>query len=171
MTRSTISFPVREDLTSESSGIAILAFLTITHPEIAEPLRFVSDGGDYVRDGVTWTGIPFEFALLTDTDRPPETKIKIQNVDRVIGESIMAMGTEPARVKIELLSSLDFDETVEPRAEIGTAHVEYSASGLMLINISMNALEVSGSLKSWDYTQEIWPMTAATKDRLPALFR
>lgn len=171
MTRSSVSFSLREELIGEEGEHVQLAFITITHTTLPEPLRFVSDGVNYVRDGVMWTGIWFDVQILSDNENRPQTKLKIQNVDRQIGEAILAMGSDPCRLQIELLSSEDFDTTVDPRAEVGTAHVNYVAKHLYLLNISMNALEVTATVKGWDYTQEKYPSLAATKDRLPGLFR
>lgn len=171
MTRSTVPFSLREALNAEGTESVQLAFVTITHPTLTDPLRFVSDGVDYIRGGVTWTGLWFDVQVLSDDENRPQTKLKIQNVDRAIGQAILSMGADPCRLQLELLSSDDFDLTVSPRTEIGTAHVNYEAKHLYLLNISMNALEVSGTVKGWDYSQEVYPSMAATKDRLPGLFR
>ncbi len=171
MTRSTISASLREALVAQDSDVIVLAFLTVTHPELSGPLRFVSDGVDYVRGGETWTGLPFDIKILDDTDSPPKATIEIPNVDRIIGEAVLGMGNEPARIMIELLSSEDFDIEAEPRQEIGTAHVNYRAAGLFLVNVTVDVTKVSGTLKSWDYTQEVVPAISATRDILPGLFR
>lgn len=171
MTRETVAFSLREALTSGNSDVVPLAFLTITHPSLSEAFYFVSDGVDFTRGGVTWTGIPFDITFLSDNERPPISELTIQNVDRVIGERIKAIGIEPCRVKLEILSSADFDETVEPRAEIGTAHVHVLADHLFLVNVHVDVLSITGTLKSWDYTQELYPAYSATKDRLPGLFK
>lgn len=171
MTRATVANSLRAALIAQESDVIVLPFVTITHPSMADSLHFVSDQADYVRGGRTWVGLPFDIEILTDEESPPVAQIRLPNVDRIIGESILAVGVEPARVMIELLSSEDFDLSLDPRQEVGTAHVHYRAANLFLINVAVNSVEITGTLKSWDYTQEIWPKVSATRDRLPALFR
>jgi hypothetical protein len=147
-----------------------LIFLTISHDTLLDPLRVVRDTKDYVYDGETWTGFPFEISILSDTDEAPSATLEIQNVDLIIGETIHNLMTPP-RLKLELLSSDDFDLTVDPRVEIGTPSPEYVADKLFLANVRLDALTVSGEIVGWDYVQRTWPGIRATQNRLPGLFR
>lgn len=47
--------------------------------------------------------------------------------------------------------------------------VEYQATNLMFQNISVNAMEISADLTSFDMTSEPWPAIRTTTDRLPGL--
>lgn len=161
---------LRRVLDLQESGEAILGFLTISHDDLATPIRVACDGVDYVRLGETWTGFPFKFAILSDGEATPKTQIEVQNVDRKIGDALKAI-TSPARVQIDIIAASEFDQTVEPRVALGTPLVAYSAKHLFLVNVSVDAGTVTGDVVSWDYTQTTWPARRATQDRFPGLFR
>jgi hypothetical protein len=153
----------------ETDGIA-LVFLTVEHPELGAPTRIVSDGEAFTLDGHTWTAFPFQITLLTDADRPPEARLAIQNVDRRLSRLVRQI-IDPPKLKIEVIWSDQFDLTVTPRTEIGTAARIYSAEQCYLTDIEATAEELTGTIRSWDYAQELWPGLMATESRLPGLFR
>lgn len=162
---------IRRDLQAEASPNALLGFLTIWHRNLIEPIRVVSDPVDYVVGGLQFIGCPFEFQLLTDEDRAPQTQIRIQNVDRRIGEALRAV-TDRATVQLEARSTADFDLSVMPREELpGGSSVIYGFRHFDLIDVTVTPLEVSGTLMLRDYTQEPWPGKRATQSRTPGLFR
>jgi Concanavalin A-like lectin/glucanases superfamily/Domain of unknown function (DUF1833) len=117
MTRNVTS-AFRRTAESSFSDEVDLCFLTISHPTLSEPIRVVWDTKDFVYDGNTFTGFPFDLEILSDDEQPPQARLVIQNVDPRIGDTIRAL-TSPPRLKIELLSSDDFDLTVDPRIETG----------------------------------------------------
>lgn len=166
----TLSGALKRLLLTQMTGAGIIAFLTIDHDNLAEPIRVACDGVNYVRDGETFTGFPFKFGLLTDDENPPKAQIEIQNADRKIGDALRSL-TSPARLTLELLSADEFDQTVKPRVALGTPPIEYEASNLFLVNVSVNAMTITGDVVSWDYTQDSWPARRATQDRFPGLFR
>lgn len=147
-----------------------LVFLTISHETISDPIRVVRDTKEYVRDGVTWSAFWFDIELLTDEDSAPTASLSVQNVDLRIGEALQELRS-PARVQFELFSSDDFDLSVVPRVPIGTPEPEYIAPHLYLANVKLDAMNVSGQLVGWDYSQRAWPGVRATQNRLPGLFR
>lgn len=165
-----ISGALKRSLLLQVSGAGIIAFLTIEHADLAEPIRVACDGVDYVRDGETFIGFPFKFGLLTDDESPPRAQIEVQNADRTIGDALRGL-TSPARLTLELISADEFDQTVKPRVALGTPPIEYSASNLFLVNVSVDAMTITGDVVSWDYTQDSWPARRATQDRFPGLFR
>lgn len=61
--------------------------------------------------------------------------------------------------------------TTAPYTSLGTPPIEYTANHLFLVNVSVNAMTVTGDVVSWDYTQDTWPARRATQDRYPGLFR
>lgn len=170
MTR-TITDAVRSDLQAPSSPHAILGFLTITHPNLVTAIRIVSDPYDFVVDGETFIGCPFDFQLLTDDDAAPTTQIRIQNVDRRIGEAIRTV-TDRATLALEARSTADFDLSVVPRVEAGSGGAPiYAFRHFDLIDVTVNAVEVTGTLMLRDYSQMPWPAKSATETRCPGLFR
>lgn len=165
-----VAVAARADLENPSSAHALLGFLTITHPALAAPLCVVSDVMDYVFGGALFIGLPFGFKLLTDNDTAPVTQLRLQNIDRRIGQALQAM-TGRATVKLQLLSSADFDLAQNPRVEVGTAAVIYGFAHFTLRDVSVTASEVTGDVILQDYSTEPWPHVRATQDRLPGLFR
>lgn len=96
-----------------------LCFVTISHQELAEPIRVVWDTKDYILNGNRYIGFPFDITLLSDDDNPPKAQLTIQNVDRVIGEAIRSMRSPP-RLRIDLLSSSDFFTRSDSRKFVDT---------------------------------------------------
>lgn len=166
----TIPAYVRQPLESEQSPDALLVFLTITHPNLAEPIRVVSDVLDYSVGGATYVGMPFDFRTLTDGDGPARTQIVVQAVDRRIGQALRNTRTR-AKVRAEVRSSADFDLTVVPRVEVTASAPIYSFFDFDLINVTGDATQISGDVEIADFTVEPWPAILGTQDRLPGLYR
>jgi hypothetical protein len=163
------ALPVRDDLESVASPHALLAFLTLTHPRLAEPIRVVSDVFDYIWAGETYIGLPFGFQILSDNEGPPSTQIRIQNVDRRIGQALRTV-PDRATVRVDVLSSADFDLSVDPRTEVGTPAAIYAFRHFELVDVEVNAVEITGRVFLRDYAQEPWGRSA-TQSRCPGLFR
>lgn len=170
MTSRAIPLSVRREFEKQESGQVPLIFLTITHPAIEEQIRVVSDVKDYVFGGLTYTGFPFDIVLPSDNEGPPSATLSIQNVDRVIGDTLRRV-SDPARLSIVIVSSADFDLTAEPRTEISTAPEIYRYDHGFLVDVDIDVMTVSGTIRGWDYRSELWPGLRATQDMCPGLFR
>ena len=160
----------RAALENPDAPDALLAFLTISHPGLADPIRVVSDVIDYLRGGVTYTAIPFGFSLLTDRDGNPATQLRLSNVDRRLAQAVRGFTGRPT-VAIELCSTADFNLALDPREPIGAVATIYSFSQFSLVNIQVTAAEITADVILQDYGVEPWPSVRATQDRLPGLFR
>lgn len=161
---------IASELQAQASPDAILAFLTIEHRNLPNPIRVVSDPIDFVIDGETYIGCPFEIRLLTDEDQAPTTQIRIQNVDRRIGEAVRAV-TDRATMALEVRSTSDFNLSAVPRTPLSGASVIYGFRHFDLIDVTVNAIDLTGTLMLRDFTQEPYPGKRATQSRCPALFR
>jgi hypothetical protein len=168
----TLNVDFRKESEAQFSGEAVVVFLTISHGTLADPIRVNWDTKDFVYDGNTYIGFPFALNILTDDESPPKAQLQIQNIDPRIGDTLRTLITPP-RLKIEVLSTLDFDLTADPRTEIGSpgATVIYSADKLFLINASVDFLTVTAEIVGWDYLQRVWPGVRATQAYFPGLFR
>ena len=144
--------------------------MTIGFCILTTPIRVVNDPKDHTYGGETYTGFMFDIEILSDTDQPPRAQVSVQNVDRQIGEALRQT-TDPIRCTITICPGSEFDQTVDPRTEIGTAAVVYQATDLYLVDVEVDAMYVRGVLMLWDYSQEQWPSVMATQDRMPGLFR
>ena len=158
------------EIESASTTENILVFVTLDHDVLSEPIRVVSDPVNYVYGSNTYTGFQFDIEILTDDDRPPTARLSVQNVDREIGDALRKI-TSPMKVTLTIIAGSQFTQSVDPRAEIGTASTMYSATDLELVDVEVTAMFVTGTLRLRDYSQEQWPSTMGTQDRLPGLFR
>jgi hypothetical protein len=147
-----------------------LCFVTITHSALASPIYVVWDTKDFIKGGITFSGFPFDLEILTDDESPPTAHLQLQNISPQIGDAIRALLTPP-RLKIELCVSTDWNLTVTPRTEIGTATVVYTADQLYLVNVTVDAMMITGQIVGWDYVQRVWPAERATEVNFPGLFR
>lgn len=158
------------DLEAAAAPGALLAFLTLSHRNLVEPIRVVSDVMDYMVDGALYLGAPFEFALLQDSDAAPTTQIRVQNVDRRIGEAVR-LASGRIKVRCEIRYSADFDLSLAPREPFGEADTIYAFRDFELSDITVTPLDVSGTVMLHDYSTIPWPGVRATQSRCPGLFR
>jgi hypothetical protein len=168
--RREIPLEIARALEQPETAEVVLLFLRIAHKQLPVDLLIVSDPADYILDGETWRGFDFDLRLLSDTDQPPRTELTVQNVDRRVGEAILAMDG-PARLDIDVIAASQFDLTAEPRVAIaGTVERMYSARHLALVDVRGDVLQLTGTVRSWDYSQEAWPSMRATQDHFPGLY-
>lgn len=163
----TLGAAFRGELESVFSGEVIVCFVTIDHTDLLVPIRVNSDIVDYVYNGDTYTGAAFAISLLSDNEQAPRLQASINNVDRIIGETVLALTSAP-RIKIELFAKSDFTDAI-PRVASGTPTVEYSAPHLFLRNVSCDAMALSGDVVGYDFSTEPWPAIRSTPDKLPGL--
>ncbi|MBA5776299.1 DUF1833 family protein [Stappia sp. F7233] len=160
----------RRELDRQESAETLLVFLTIRHANLPEDVRVVSDPVDYVLDGNTFQGFMFDIQLLSDTDAPPTTRLTLQNVDERIGDAILSVPTR-ARLDFEVIAASQFDLTQNPRVPLATPVQRiYAARHLALTDVDGDVLQLSGTIRSYDYTQEAWPAMRATQLGFPGLY-
>lgn len=159
----------RADLLASHSPHALVAFLTIQHGSLGQPLRVVNDGAPYVYGGQRYGAASFGYRLVPDAEQAPRTVLQVQNIDGKIGQALR-LTDKGARVELELLSTADFDLSVNPRTEIGTAEIYEYYRDFVIKSVTVDAVLVEGRLGSKEYTQEPWPKTRATQNSLPGLF-
>ena len=170
MTSRTIPTATRDELEVATSGAALIAFLTVTHPNLDQPIRVVSDPMDFVWAGVTYSGVVFSWRPLGDGEAAPVSEITLQNVDRRIGQALIET-RQRAEVALSILSTADFDLSANPRTELGTPAEVYAFSRFEIDDVEANAVEIRARVMLRDYSQEPWPGIAATQSRLPGAFR
>ena len=165
-----LTAPFRYSLERQETGEALIVFVTITHPDLPAAIRVANDAVDYVCNGDTYIGFPFDISLISDGDKPPSARLTVQNVDRRLGEAVRDLASPP-RLRIDLLAASDFDETADPRVPAaGEPSAEYTAASLFLSNVRGDAF-LDGEITGWNYLQEVWPGIRATQNRLPGLYR
>ncbi len=162
---------VLRELNRQESAELLLVFMTITHPTLTDVIRVVSDPRDFMLDGNQHIGFRFDIRLLTDNEAAPFAQLTIQNVDKRIPIALLEVN-QPARVHIQVIAGSECNLEEAPCTELGknTPRV-YNAPMLYLTEVEGDAMQITGRIVSWDYTQELWPGMMATKDRFPGLFR
>lgn len=164
---------------AEETSEVFPLFVTITHPDLDDPIRVVQDanGVDYQWNGSVYKGMPFDFELMSDTEQAPVGSCAIANVTSEIGQKIR--NCNPAiipQVNAYLLSRADFSANINggvgpngALTEIGTADVQLKMELLRLVRASVDNIKVQGELKSFDFTSEPFNRRA-TPGRLPGIF-
>jgi hypothetical protein len=154
-----------------------VVFMELTHPQIKGGIQVVSDFTrldpatkkpvPYSYAGKTWIAFPFEMPLLNDTSEIPESKIRIQNVDRRIGKALLAI-SDAIEIAITVISSADFavnagHTAMEP---VGTPTVLYFSPLAYLRNVRWDRSDITGAVQPFDPSRE--PVPAIKADPLTA---
>lgn len=160
-----------------------LVLLELTHPDISPPIRVANDftpldedeplqpNVPYFYGNKLWQAFPFDVSLVNNSAGIPEAKLRIQNVDRRIGQALLAI-SDPIRISVTVLSSADFELNLA-----GTRMVEVSSAVVQrfwplayLMNVSWDRREVTADVKGFDISLEPFPYQRATVARTPALW-
>lgn len=165
----TIPVAVLSDLNQPASAVALICFATITHPNLPDPARVVCDPLPYIWGGETYSGIVFEFKILSDDDNPPFTEITLPNIDRRVANAVRR-SRERAKIDLALIASTEFDLSANPRTEIATATPTYAFEGFEIVDVDVDVLQIRGRVQLRDFAAEPWPGLSATQTRLPGLF-
>jgi len=161
----------RQSLEDYCSAEALAFFVEIGHEDVDESVRLVTDAVDYVMDGETWHKSWFEITLLTDTDKPPETKFSFPNVDR--SKTMQMEGLNgPVTVNFWVISTAYFDRTADPRTVLAgeTVVAAYQALHINLVNVRVTGASVQGTLRGLDIRSEIWPGLWVTQALFPGVY-
>jgi hypothetical protein len=158
----------------------LLVFLELSHPSLPDAIRVVNDFTaldsatetrvPYIYAGKTYNSFPFEFALVTDNALVPQVKLRIQNVDKSIGQALLGI-TDPITVKYTGLSSADFAINGGGTAMV-TSGADVQRQWLLsyLRNVTWDRLTIEGDLKGLDISREPFPYQRATPERAPGLW-
>lgn len=153
-----VSPQAMQALNAPETGEAFLILLTLSHTDLAAPLRVSSDHIDTESRGDTFLAFPFELTLPDDEDnKSPRARLVIDNVDRSIVRAVRQLTSSPT-VLIEIVRAADPD-TVEARFE-----------DFRFTNISYDSQVVEGDLTIEDFTSEPYPAASFSPSLFPGLF-
>lgn len=164
----TLSSTMREAMFSQETGEVLICLLTVTHPELSEPLYLSSDATRrvslaplmYVTDSRSreYTYVPFQFTLPEDkADTPPRLQISIDNTDRAL-VAVLRSFTEPASILVELVLASSPDI------------VEIDLPVMLLSNVNISAENVVLELIADALVAEPFPSGTFTPGQFPGLF-
>src|SRR5262245_22482677 len=147
-------------ISGQHSSAAALWLLTITHPTLSVPIRFVNNMVNVVSRGETFLACAFSPRLPDDIeDRLPELDIEIDNVDRRIVEAVQTLPSigPTSQFKAEIVWSTALD----------TPEISFT---LKLRRASWDALTVKASLSGNDELAEAFPGKSFTPAGFPGLY-
>lgn len=157
MSRS-LSSAALQSLHAAETDDAFLILLTISHDDMASPLRVTSDAVATESRGNTFVPFPFELTLPDDMDdRAAQARLLIDNVDRQIVYAVRSLNSAPS-ILIEIVRAAD-PETVEAQ------FVDFK-----LVDVSYDAWRVEGVLSIEDFTAEPYPAGIFSPSQFPGLF-
>jgi hypothetical protein len=153
----TLSSLALEAAHAQQTGEVWLVLLTMTHASLTAPIRVVNNNEDITSRGNVFQAFPFDIELPgEDPDSPSRARLRIDNVDRTVVNSIRSIDTPP-QVMLEVILA----------SQPGT--VEVAFSGLTLREVDYDASSVSGDLVFESIFSE--PISATmTPSRFPGLF-
>lgn len=187
----TIPTATRNAFESQHNAELLLLAGEITSPYLYEPIRVITEdvnGISYNEDKIinynwdggyggplyVYQGFPFVCYPVTDDDNPPpRTKISLFNVDRRIGDAILAIQESPYFRLTGLVSS-DFNDLFDAnnaRTPLGTPGVWYDVKYLRLRNIEGDQQLITADIIGLDVSKEPCPFIRTTKERAPGTYR
>ncbi len=142
---------------ADETDEVFVVLLRITHPALAEPVLLANNTEDVVSNGETFIGFPFDITLFDDNEQTPRAQLEVQNVDRRIGDAVLAL-TSPALMDIMIVLASDPDT------------IELDFKGFELREVKGNATSVQASIVGIDLGNWPWPWRRATQAAFPGLY-
>lgn len=145
---------------SQEQTDVFLMCLTLTHPDLPEPIRVVHNTRALQRDVGLFRPVFFEMSLPEDSpDQTPQVQLLIDNVNREIGRTISSL---QGKLKVTLEVVLESQPNV----------VEVGPHTFWLLNASYNASQVQGTLGyEDDILNQQFPAQTYTPGMTPGVFR
>lgn len=148
----------RQSMNAAETQDAFLVLLTLSHADLAEPLRVTSGGEDVASRGDVFAAYPFELSLPGDNaGTPPEARLAIDNIDRQIVRAVRSLSSAPD-VLIEVVRAAAPDV------------VEAKFEDFRLTDVVYDAHLVQGNLTIEDFTAEPFPAATFSPGYFPGLF-
>lgn len=143
---------------AESTTEVVLALLTISHPNLVDPIRVVNNTEAIISQGYTWAAFPFEITLPNEADDElPVMTLKIDNTDRQIVTVVRNLVGAP---------DITLDLIVASQPDI----VEATFTGFKLKNVNYDNLTVEGELRLEEVLSEPYPKDCFTPALFPGAF-
>jgi len=144
-----VSMNFREAMHSQETSEIPAALLTITHPDLEDPIRLSGDNTERlttdplvygtVSRGEEYLFIPFRLVLPDDHDETaPQASLELSNITRE-HIAIMRSIVLPASVMIEIILVSDPDEVEITFPAFDLTKVDYDAN-VMTLSLSMDPL-------------------------------
>lgn len=137
---------------------ATLVLLTVDHADLAEPLRFTSDGVTTSSNGNPFSPLFFEVVLPDQAEgKQPRAVLRIDNTSTEIVQALRSLQTAPT-VTIQIVIASDPD----------TIHKQYAAMKVLQPKYTSSFIDFP--LAAVDYSQMTYPFLTFEASQWPALF-
>lgn len=147
-----------KSINSLETGNAFWFLVTIRHPDLPTPYRFVNNTVDVVSNGVTYVAYPFNITLAVDDGQSlPQVAVEFDNVDRELIDVVRGLTSAPL-VDLQLILSN------APNI------VEMSLIDMSLIDLDFDMQSISGNLISGDLLNASYPSDSYEPAQFPTLF-
>lgn len=163
----TVSSKFRKALYAQETDEVAACLMTITHPELGEPIRVSTDPttrlsvepllyGTKSR-GQDYLFVPMEVVVPGEEDQAQEAKLEVDNTDQGLINAIRSI-SNAALVKLEIVLPSDPDVVEREYPALMISHVEYDERTVRF-TLALDAL-----------TTEPYPGTAFIPSMFPGLF-
>lgn len=154
----TLSSAAQAAIVASETGEAFLVLLTLSHAQLAAPIRVTTDAVATVSGGETFNPFPFTVQLPSERgDQLAGATLVIDNIDRSVVTAMRSIGSAPTvEVKVVLASDPDT--------------VEAGPFTYTLKNAKYDALTVEGDLAFEDILNEAFPGGSFVPFTHPGLF-
>jgi hypothetical protein len=132
--RATLSSAGLASANAERTAEVWLVLLEANHPNLSQPIRVCTNNANITSNGHEYIAIPFEVELPgEDPEQPGKARIKIDNMDPVIIDTLRTITTPPTVVLRVILAS-------QPNV------IEAEFAGLVMRNCEYDASEITAEL-------------------------
>lgn len=153
-----VSAELKQAVYAQETEQEFVVLITLSHPDLATPIRVNSSGKDVVSNGETFLAYPFEVVLPDDVDdRPPRAKLRIDNISREIVLAVRSISSAPF-VTIQIVMA------TAPNT------IEAEFPDFRLSNITYDQLTVEGDLTLEEFIGEPYPARVFSPADFPGLF-
>lgn len=143
---------------AQETDKVFLPLLSISHPDLAEPILVVNDGQNCVSNGGTYLAFPFTIDFPpADPDQAPQVRLVVDNVDQSIIVGIRQLSSAPT-ISLSVVLS-DTPDTIEA-----------GPFNMTLRQAVYDSLTIEGTLNFEDILNEPYPGDAYTPANFPGLF-
>lgn len=144
----------------------VVPLITLSHPSLGSPVRLASlppvlstGVTDFEALGETWLRCPMIVRFPPRSEETPQCEIQMPVFSPDLGEQVAALSGR--RVRFTLTGVLADTPTVE----------EVEPVTLDMVDVTVNASGLTGTLMAVDPSQEPWPILRATADVAPGVRR
>lgn len=124
---------------SKETEEVFLVLVTVSHSQLATPLRIVPNTENIFSNGNTFYAMPCEITLISDSEEStPSAKLRVDNLDRIFTVALRTISTPPT-VSLELIRASTPD----------TIEAGFYDLQMRIVKIDVNYLEGDLTLESF----------------------